>query len=116
MACSRRSRRSWILEATGAPEVTGASSPRVLVAKAIPQCDFDPKNRRPAQFLASANYFADSVCTTKLSPGAKQGSTAKMLWCLQRDAFGVTNNALHLLEQALRHSFAFALQELRFAP
>src|SRR5229473_303837 len=115
MACSRRSRRSWILEATGAPEVTGVSNPRVLVAKANPPVRFRPKNRRPAHFLASANCFADSACTIKLSPRAGQGSTAKMLRCLHHDALLVMNDALHLLQQAYRQGFAFALQELRFA-
>src|SRR6266478_9364407 len=115
MACSRRSRRSWILEVTGAPEVTGASSPRVLVAKATPSVRFEPNNWRPAQSPASANCFADSVCAIKLSPRAEQGSTAKMLRCLHRDALLVMDDALHLLQQASRQGFAFALQELRLA-
>ncbi len=69
----------------------------------------------PAQSPASANCFADSVCTIKLSPRAEQGSTAKMLRCLHRDAPLVMDDALHLLQQASRQGFAFALQELRLA-
>jgi hypothetical protein len=87
----------------------------VLVAKANPPVRFQPKKVDARRILASANCFADSVCTIKLSPRSGQGSTAKMLQCLQGDAFGVMNDALHFVEQAERHAFAFALQELRFA-
>lgn len=69
----------------------------------------------PALGLPSANYFADSVCTTKLSPPAEQGSTAKILRCLQGDAFRFMDNVLHLLHESRRQRFAFALQELWFA-
>ena len=69
----------------------------------------------PAHSRASANCFADSVGTSKLSPGAEQGSTAKMLLCLQGDAFRVMDNLLDLLQERCRQSFAFPLQELRFA-
>jgi hypothetical protein len=51
----------------------------------------------PGADSGSANCFADSVGTTKLSPRAENWSTAKMPPCLQGDAFGVTNDALHLL-------------------
>src|SRR6266478_4844025 len=70
MACSRRSRRSCIIEGTG---VTGVSSPRVLVAKANPPVRFQPKNRRPAHFLTSATYFADSVLLLNYRRGPSRG-------------------------------------------
>src|SRR6266481_9757921 len=117
MACSRRSSRSCSREVSVAADETGDSSPtRVLVAKTNPpSSDFLAEIDALARGLASANYFADSVCTTKLSPPAEQGSTAKMLRCLQGEAFRVMDSALHLLHEFERQGFAFALQELRFA-
>jgi len=70
--------------------------------KRIPQCDLALRIRTPGAYLASAYYFADSVCTIKLSLRAEQGSTAKMPQCLQGDASRVMDNALHLVEQPLR--------------
>src|SRR5258706_649222 len=116
MACSRRSSRSCSREVNVAADETGDSSPtRVLVAKANPPVRFQAEMDARARRLASANYFADSVCTTKLSPPAEQGSTAKMPRCLQGDACGVMDDALHPPHEFGRQSLAFALQELRFA-
>ena len=116
MACWRRSSRSCSREVNVAADETGDSSPtRVLVAKANPPVRFRAEIDALAPDLASANYFADSVCTTKLSPPAQQGSTAKMPRCLQREAFRVTDGVVHLLHEFERQGFAFALQELRFA-
>jgi hypothetical protein len=117
MACSRRSSRSCSREVSPAADEAGDSSPtRVLVAKTNPpSSDFRVEIDALARALASANYFADSVCTTKLSPPAEQGSTAKMLRCLQEDAFRVTDGALHLMHEFQWQGFALALQELWFA-
>src|SRR5258708_5194722 len=112
MACSMLSSRSCSRDVNVAADETGDSSPtRVLVAKANPPVRFQAEIDALARDLASADYFADSVCTTKLSPPAEQGSTAKMLRCLQGDACRVTDNALRLLHEFWRQSFAFALQE-----
>ena len=91
------------------------AQPVCSLPKQIPPVRFRAEIDALAPDLASANYFADSVCTTKLSPPAQQGSTAKMLRCLQGDAFRVTDSALHLLHEFSWQGFAFALQELRFA-
>lgn len=86
-----------------AADETGDSSPtRVLVATASPPVRFQAEIDAPAHGLASANCFADSVGTSKLSPRAEQGSTAKMPRCLQGDGFRVMDNAFHLLPESWR--------------
>ena len=87
----------------------------MLVAKADPPVRCVSKISTPAHIWQAPTILRIASVLLNYRLGAEEGSTAKMLPCLQEDASRVTNNALHLVKKAVWQGFAFALQKLRLA-